>query len=331
MALRSTGGVEPVDQKILDFSFDGQSVRVFVGDDGVAWWSAVDVCACLGLLNVHRSIARLDEDERKLMGAHGLRSRDIWVLNEPGVYRLIFSSKKESAALFKRWVFHEVLPSIRKTGSYTVPVTPIHHVNLSLPSDPAELSAFLGEARQNVRDFMLLRSMVPTLLRGSAPKYSDASESVSGLGAVGRIGQLLASATELPAPDLDLSPIKYLVGRVAWDDQPHNTIRTISDQTQTYWFVSDIVRIFGLDEAIIFKCGVGYATCTKVITFYEDRKLTQHIVAGHRAVIGLAYSSASEPIKNSILERLHRKSIDQPHPDPQMRAHDLDGIFAVPG
>jgi prophage antirepressor-like protein len=104
--------------------------------DGEPWFVAKDVCDILGLANVTRALESLDDDEKITLesgefsgvtltnskghsGEGGARFLNI--VSEPGLYRLIFKSRKPVAKAFKRWVTHEVLPSIRKTGSYIVP------------------------------------------------------------------------------------------------------------------------------------------------------------------------------------------------------------------
>lgn len=97
------------------FDYAGQQVRT-VTVDGEPWFSAVDVCKILDLGNVSQSISRLDEDERALISNEG---RPLNVLSEGGLFSLILGSRKAEAKAFKRWVTHEVLPAIRKTGSYS--------------------------------------------------------------------------------------------------------------------------------------------------------------------------------------------------------------------
>ncbi len=80
---------------------------------------AADVCKILGIKNVTQAVNRLEEDERAMFNI-GHPFFETNFVNEPGLYRLIFSSRKKSAKDFQRWVYHEVLPSIRKTGSYSV-------------------------------------------------------------------------------------------------------------------------------------------------------------------------------------------------------------------
>lgn len=84
-------------------------------NDGEPWFIASDVCAALGLANVTNAVRRLDDDETTLISIKG---REINAVNEPGLYSMVLSSRKPEAKAFKRWVTHEVLPAIRKTGGY---------------------------------------------------------------------------------------------------------------------------------------------------------------------------------------------------------------------
>ena len=94
--------------------------------DGRIHFVAVDVCLSLKIKNSRDALTRLESDEKMtvdLTDSHsGKRggAQFMTVVNEPGLYRLIFSSRKKEALEFQRWVYHEVLPSIRKTGSYSV-------------------------------------------------------------------------------------------------------------------------------------------------------------------------------------------------------------------
>jgi prophage antirepressor-like protein len=95
--------------------------------DGEPWFVAKDVCDILGLGNVTETLRNMPDDEVfALSSAEGKTigfshaTAGVNLINEPGLYRLIFQSRKPEAEAFKRWVFHEVLPSIRKTGSYVM-------------------------------------------------------------------------------------------------------------------------------------------------------------------------------------------------------------------
>ena len=99
-------------------------IRV-IEQDGEPWFVAADVCRALEIGNPSDALRRLDDDEKMtldLTDSHsGKRggAQSISVVNEPGLYSLVLGSRKPKAKAFKRWITHEVIPSIRKTGSYT--------------------------------------------------------------------------------------------------------------------------------------------------------------------------------------------------------------------
>ena len=94
------------------------NIRV-VEIDGQPFFVAKDVCDALELTNPTMAIDRLDDDERAKFNLG--RQGETNVVNEFGLYNLILGSRKPEAKQFKRWITHEVLPSIRKTGSYQNP------------------------------------------------------------------------------------------------------------------------------------------------------------------------------------------------------------------
>lgn len=109
---------------VATFAIDYDVRIIRIGEE--FWFVAVDVAKVLGIEKIRNTLAHFPEDET---GAHtmGVRSkngvfqnRKLLCVNESGLYRLIFISRKPEAEKFKRWVFHEVLPQIRKTGSYSV-------------------------------------------------------------------------------------------------------------------------------------------------------------------------------------------------------------------
>lgn len=99
------------------FNYQGSEVRT-VQKDGQPWWVLKDVCGVLGLSNPSMIADRLDEDERAKFDLG--RQGDTNIVNESGLYNVIIRSDKPEAKKFKRWVTHEVLPSIRKHGMYAV-------------------------------------------------------------------------------------------------------------------------------------------------------------------------------------------------------------------
>ena len=118
-------------------------VRV-VEHNGEPWFVAKDVCAALDLNNIGQALASLDEDEKAsidpniikadvgfdvmMQAAHmpmraaipeaGRGGRPLGIITEPGLYSLVLRSRKPEAKAFKRWVTHDILPAIRKTGGY---------------------------------------------------------------------------------------------------------------------------------------------------------------------------------------------------------------------
>lgn len=101
------------------FNYGETPIRTIQNESGV-WWVLADVCAVLEIANSRDAASRLDDDEKDGVGITDTmgRQQTATVVNEPGLYNLIFRSNKPEAKNFKRWVTHEVLPTIRKTGSY---------------------------------------------------------------------------------------------------------------------------------------------------------------------------------------------------------------------
>lgn len=88
--------------------------------DGEPWFVAADVCRALEVKNARDAVARLDDDEKNtVVLTDGNRGNpNVTVVSEPGLYALVLSSRKPEAKEFKRWITHDVIPSIRKSGGY---------------------------------------------------------------------------------------------------------------------------------------------------------------------------------------------------------------------
>ena len=96
-------------------------VRI-VDRGGEPWFVAKDVCAVLEIAKVDSAIRSLDEDEKDTHSMSTLGGdQELSIVSEAGLYSLVLRSRKPEAKAFKRWVTHEVLPSIRKTGAYVAP------------------------------------------------------------------------------------------------------------------------------------------------------------------------------------------------------------------
>ena len=115
----SAGTVLP---QAFTFNASNQQVRT-VTIDGEPYFVAADVCSCLQLSNNRQAVATLDDDEKRVsvvMTPLG-GPQSMTVLNESGLYNLIFQSRKPEAKAFRKWVTSEVLPALRKTGEYRLP------------------------------------------------------------------------------------------------------------------------------------------------------------------------------------------------------------------
>lgn len=106
----------------LSYVFQETTVRTMM-IESEPWFVGADVATALGYSNPRKALAdHVDEDDKNTVTIRdGNRGNpNVVIINEPGVYSLTFSSKLESAKRFKRWVTHEVLPSIRKQGFYSM-------------------------------------------------------------------------------------------------------------------------------------------------------------------------------------------------------------------
>lgn len=114
--------------------------------DGAPWFVAVDVCKALGLNQVTRAMSRLDSDEGGLLEVPHPQNADktieINAVSEAGLYHLILCSKKPEARAFKRWITHEVIPSIRKHGAYMTDA-----LLSRMDEHPELISEYIGKLR----------------------------------------------------------------------------------------------------------------------------------------------------------------------------------------
>ena len=105
--------------QLIPMHFDTHEIHVVFDTHGNPWWPAAEPCEILGLGNVRMAVSRLDDDEKRLITipTSGGPQR-VWCINEAGLYNLMLSSRKPQAKAFRRWLTHDVLPTLRKTGHY---------------------------------------------------------------------------------------------------------------------------------------------------------------------------------------------------------------------
>lgn len=107
------------------YNFKSTPVRTSI-QDGEVWFCLVDVCDSLNLRRGSKVVDRLDEaGVRKTSLSYTSGAKEVSFINEPNLYRLIFRSNKPAALQFAKWVYEEVLPTIRQTGSYGVPTAQV--------------------------------------------------------------------------------------------------------------------------------------------------------------------------------------------------------------
>ncbi len=145
----------------LQFAYQKQTIRTITDENEQVWFAGVDVCKSLDYQNVTDILEKkLDDDEKKLeyLTDSSGQKRKTWTINEFGLYSLILSSTKPEAKEFKRWVTHEILPSIRKAGKYTIEQEKNYNFNLktlsdtiiSLKNDKEELQKKINEKKKKI-------------------------------------------------------------------------------------------------------------------------------------------------------------------------------------
>lgn len=143
-------------------------VRILEKDNEL-WLVAKDVCECLGINDTSKAVGRLDEDEK---GANSIPTpggnQNLLTVNEYGLYSLVLSSRKPEAKEFKRWITHDVIPSIRKTGSYSLAVPKSLPEALRAYANEVELhnatKAIVAQQEQQIAEFKPVKDYVDKIL-----------------------------------------------------------------------------------------------------------------------------------------------------------------------
>lgn len=136
-------------------------VRIIL-QDNEPWFVAKDVCDCLEHTNTTMALQRLDADERAKLNLG--RQGETNVINEYGLYNLVLSSRKPEAKEFKRWITHDVLPALRRTGSYS----------MNIPQTlPEALRAYADEVEQHNKTKALVEAQRPKVIFADAVSTSD--------------------------------------------------------------------------------------------------------------------------------------------------------------
>lgn len=131
------------------------------------WFVAKDVCECLAISKHRDAISRLDTDERGSLKVDTLGGKqEMATVNEYGLYSLVLSSRKPEAKEFKRWITHDVIPQIRKTGQY------IADIPRTLPD---ALRAYANEVEEHNKAKLLIEEQKPKVLFADSVAASHTS------------------------------------------------------------------------------------------------------------------------------------------------------------
>jgi prophage antirepressor-like protein len=158
------------------FEFETLPVRVHSGHDGEPWFVAIDVANALNYRTAHDMTRYLEDDEKGTLNERTLGGEQVIIaINEAGLYSAILRSRKPEAKRFKRWITHEVLPSIRKTGSYSGSPSQNVHQQIALSRHRVSLLKELHKTRDRALRSALHEQLgkVSQLLGVSIPLIDD--------------------------------------------------------------------------------------------------------------------------------------------------------------
>lgn len=140
-------------------------VRILEKDNEL-WFVAKDVCDCLEIKNTTDALKRLDNDERSRFNLG--RQGETNIVNEYGLYNLVLSSRKPEAKEFKRWITHDVIPQIRKTGTYSMNIPKSLPEALRAYANEVELhnttKAIVAQQEQQIAEFKPVKDYVDKIL-----------------------------------------------------------------------------------------------------------------------------------------------------------------------
>lgn len=200
---------------------DGQATVRVIDRDGEAWFVALDLCRSLDITNVSMAVGRLDADEKADLIITDVAGRPQGALgvNEAGLYSLIMTSRKANAKRFKRWVMHEVLPQIRRTGRYEA--TPTHP---ALPSDyPSALRALAASEEAKSQQATMIAAQAQQVAALSSEKAELSAkldeqaqflEALRRLSATGGLTLVSDVAKVLHIPQGELFDLLYRAGYI---------------------------------------------------------------------------------------------------------------------
>ena len=212
-------------------TFEGHEVTV-LEHDGEYWFIAREICDVLEIQQPHRAVSGLDDDEK---GRHTVTTpggpQQVTLISESGMYTLILRSRKPQARPFRRWVTHELLPTIRKTGRYEAPGLAAPQPSLSptdLMEDAIARALDAGVTTRCLARLARARAMVALGKRPAMPRLEFEAPVLPAPAGVPRL-----PAPQRVATALDLQP--FLGGLLRYDDG-REVYGWIQGQPNPAWF-----------------------------------------------------------------------------------------------
>lgn len=184
---------EPAGEIAAFTSTEFGTVRTVV-QNGEPWFVAADVCRALEIRNNRDAISRLDDDEKGVASTDTPGGKqDFATVSEAGLYSLVLSSRKPEAKAFKRWITHEVIPSIRKHGAYMTQQT-IDNI-IADPSNFMKLVGALADEKQKTARLTEQNTALTQQAEKDRPKvvFAESFKYAEGSITVSAMAKILAS------------------------------------------------------------------------------------------------------------------------------------------
>lgn len=240
--------------QIVPFLFKGYQVRTYTDTLGAPWFVATDLCAVLGIGNSRQALTALDNDEKGVINSDTPGGvQELATVNEPGMYSLVLRSRKPHAREFKRWLTHDVIPSIRKTGGYGVQQPSIDQLDRRTLAQMVIDAEDAKAAAELERDVAELEASEAKKVAENAEAACEVFEGVDGILTVADMVKLIAQRDDLSIRQCDARSLMkswnwmtydkadriwkpmaygvgqgYVVGKTSMYDHPRTGERTMS-------------------------------------------------------------------------------------------------------
>lgn len=246
--------------ELKTWTFSGSEVRTILVN-GDPWWVLSDVCKVLELSNPTVVANRLEEDERSKFDLG--RQGDATIINESGLYSVILRSDKPQAKPFRRWVTSDVLPTIRKTGQYTIESRDSYQID-----DPIERAKRWIEEEQERKQLKLTVNVQSQQIAEMKPKasYYDLVLNCKDLVSVHTIAKDYGKSPQWLNKFLNEHGIQYKQGNIwflyqKYAEQGYTNTKTqpytgnngeMHSKVHTYWtqkgrlFIYDVLKANGI-------------------------------------------------------------------------------------